>query len=100
MNGGYIMIDCGGLNLLAQSAQTITGLYAKITAAFASGKPIYAYNMNYGENVPMSPAQVFGINEAGLYILTTSILQVRVTSADSVTITSLVTDTNSTKSKK
>lgn len=98
MNGGYIMIDCGGLNLLAQSAQTIAGLYAKITAAFASGKPIYACNMNYGENVPMSPAQVFGINEAGLYILTASMLQVRVTSADSVTITSLIPNTN-TKSK-
>lgn len=98
MNGGYIMIDCGGLNLLAQSAQTIAGLYAKIAAAFASDKPILAYNANYGTGVPMTPIPVFGIIEDGVYILTASILQVRVTSADSVTITSLVTE--NTKSKK
>lgn len=98
MNSGYIMIDCGGLNLLAQSAQTIKGLYARITAAYASGKPIIAYNCNYGTGVPMSPIPVFGINEAGLYILTASMLQIRVTSADSVTITSLIPNTN-TKSK-
>lgn len=92
MNGGYIMIDCGGLNLLAQSAQTISGLYDKITGAIASGKPIIACNCNYGANVPVTPIPVFGIVEDGVYILTASILQVRVTNADSVTIASLITD--------
>lgn len=88
---GYVMVDCGGMNLLADSAQTIAGLYAKCTKAYASGKQILACNANYGENVPMTPIPVFGIIEDGVYILTASILQVRVTSADSVTITSLVT---------
>ena len=88
---GYVMVDCGGMNLLADSAQTIAGLYARCTEAYASGKQILAYNANYGENVPMTPIPVFGIIEAGVYILTASSLQIRVTSADSVTITSLLT---------
>lgn len=93
-NGGYAVVDCKGCNLLAQSAQTISGLYADCTAAIKSGKPAYAINCNYGEGVPITPIQVFGINEAGTYIFTASILQIRVTSADSVTITSLIPAAN------
>lgn len=90
MNGGYVMVDCGGLNMLAGAAQTIAGLYAKCAAAYASGKPILAYNVNYGTGVPTTPIPVFGIIEDDVYVMTASILQVRVTSADSVTITGLV----------
>lgn len=100
MNSGYIMIDCGGLNMLAESAQTITGLYARCTEAYATGKPIIAYNINYGAGVPTTPIPVFGIIEAGVYILTSSILQVRITSADSVTITSLVLNNSAKSSAK
>lgn len=91
MKGGYTMIDCKGLNLLAQSSQTITGLYARTKKALEENKPIYAYNCVYGEGVATSPIQVFGINEAGTLILTSSILQVRIASNDGVTITSLLT---------
>lgn len=88
---GYISIDCKGLNLLAESSQTITGLYAAVTEAIESGKPMYAVNCNYGSNVPVTPIQVFAIEEDGTYICTASILQIRVTSANAVTITSLLT---------
>lgn len=90
--GGYIMIDCGGLNLLASEPQTITGLYAKVKKAHELNKPIYAVNCVYGSGVKMSPIQIFTINESGTMIGTASILQVRVTSNDSVTITNLITE--------
>lgn len=90
--GGYILIDCGGLNLLATDPQTISGLYAKVKKAHELNKPIYAVNCVYGSGVKLSPIQVFAINESGTIICTASILQIRVASNDSVTITSLLTD--------
>lgn len=90
--GGYILIDCGGLNLLATDPQTISGLYAKVKKAHELNKPIYATNCVYGSGVKLSPISVFAINEAGTIILTASILQVRVASNDAVTITNLITD--------
>lgn len=88
--GGYAMVDCGGINLLSQSSQTVTGLYAKVGAAYESNKPIIAMNCFYGEGVKLTPIQVFAILEGGVYICTASILQIRVASDDTVTITSLV----------
>lgn len=41
-NGGYIILDCGSLDLAAESKQTITGLSARLAEAINSGKPIYA----------------------------------------------------------
>lgn len=92
IKGGYIMIDCGGLNLLASEPQTISGLYAKVKKAHELNKPIYAVNCVYGSGVKMSPIHIFTINESGTMIGTASILQVRVASDDSVTITSLITE--------
>ena len=90
--GGNILVDCGGLNLLAETSQTITGLYAKAKKAHELNKPIIATNCVYGSGVKLSPIPVFAINEAGTIILTASILQVRVASNDAVTITNLITD--------
>lgn len=87
---GYINIDCKGLNLLAQEAQTIDGLYAVCVEALATNKPINAVNCVYGEGVPMTPVPVMAINEDGTIIFTASILQVRVAADDSVTIVSLL----------
>ena len=87
---GYISIDCKKLNLLAQESQTINGLYADCMDAIETGKPIYATNCEYGEGVPMTPISVMAIIEGGTIIFTSSILQIRVTSADAVTIVSLL----------
>lgn len=94
MKGGYILIDCKGLNLLSQSAQTVTGLYARLSEAFKLGKPILACNCNYGEGVPMTPISVMVIDEGGTYIATSSILQILVSSDDSVVIRNLLTLAN------
>lgn len=86
---GYISIDCKGLDLLAESSQTISGLYAAIQEAIASGKPIYACNMVWGEVSDISPVQVFIVQFDGYVICTASTLQVIVTTADAVTINNL-----------
>lgn len=88
--GGYSLIDCGSMNLLAQSAQTIDGLYDQVKTAYKSNKPIIAENCVYGEGVKMTPIAVMVIEEAGVYICTASILQIRVAEDNSVTITSLL----------
>ena len=90
-NGGYAVVDCTGVNLLAQASATVTGLYAKCKAAYDSGKPILAINCEYGTGVHVTPFNVFGIIESGVYIFTSSILQVRVDSDDSVTIVNIDT---------
>jgi len=96
---GYISIDCKGLDLLAESAQTISGLYQAVQDAIASGKPLYATNMIWGDVSPISPVQVFTVQFDGYVICTASTLQIIVTSADSVTINNLAPANTSKKSK-
>lgn len=86
---GYINIDCKGLNLLAQEAQTVNGLYNEIQEAIATGKPMYATNLVWGDVSAISPVQVFSVQWEGYVILTSSTLQVIVTTEDSVTINNL-----------
>ena len=90
MNGGYVLVDCTGIDLLAQSKKTVNGIYAKCAEAYASGKPIIAANCEYGSGVPMTPIPVMAIVEDGTYVFTASILQIRVGSDDGVTIVSLL----------
>lgn len=97
MNGGYIMIDCKKLNLLSQSTQTISGLYANCKTAQESGKPIFANNLEYGENIPLSPVHVFAKNDGSeneYIVLTASVLQVWVKNDDTVTIVNLAPANN------
>lgn len=90
MNGGYVLVDCTGINLLSQTSQTVTGIYEKCKNAIKYNKPIFAVNCEYGSGVPMTPIAVMAIEEAGTIIFTASILQIRVSSADAVTIVSLL----------
>lgn len=96
---GYISIDCKGLNLLAEEAQTISGLYNEIQAAIESGKPMFATNLVWGDVSAISPVQVFSVQWDGYVILTSSTLQVIVTTADSVTINNLAPAAAETKKR-
>lgn len=61
MNGGYIMVDCKGLDLTGGSTpQEIPGFWNLAKKAIASGKPIVAHNCVYGSGVPVSPVTCFG----------------------------------------
>ena len=75
MKGGYIMVDCKGLDLTGGSTpQTITGIWSDAKKALASGKPIVAHNCVYGAGVKVSPIVSFG-----WYISTTEIVIVSAT---------------------
>ena len=92
MNGGYIMIDCTGLDLLlGDTPQTVTGLHARIADAVKTGKALYANNCIWGEGKPVTPVQVFAIYFADIetYIVTASTLQIIVPKNDSVTIVNM-----------
>lgn len=88
-NGGYIMVDCAGLDLLAQSTQTIPGIYSRALAAFKSKKPVIAANMVYGVDA-ISPVPVFMVLETeGRLIATASVVQIIMAKNDTVTIVNL-----------
>lgn len=93
-NPGFAIVDGKKMNLLAQSSQTISGLYQATKNAIATGKQVIVVNCEYGVGVPMTPIPVFCIEEAGTLICTASILQIRVSSDDSVAIYNLITDFN------
>lgn len=41
-NGGYILIDATGLDLLkGETPQTVSGIYNRVKSAMATNKPIY-----------------------------------------------------------
>ena len=60
MNGGYIMVDCTGLDLTDNQAQSISGIWDKAVEAVKVDKPIVAYNCEYGTGVKVSPVTCFG----------------------------------------
>lgn len=91
MKGGYINIDCSGLDLTkGATEQTITGLYKTVKSAFKANKPIFAYNANWGTNSIVTPIQVFIVDFGTKFVCTTSTLQINVTNQDKVTITNLI----------
>ena len=92
-NGGYIMVDCTGLDLNTDTKQTITGIFDQIDNAFKSGKPVYAINATFnisGTGNTTSPVNVMvNSDENGGYVATASTLQLWVDSDDGVTIVNM-----------
>lgn len=87
MESGYIMIDCGGMDLMSESSQTITGLYARLTEARATDKVVVAHNIVWGDSGKTSPIPVIlTAPYENTYVCAASTLQIYVTSADVVTI--------------
>lgn len=90
-NGGYVMIDCKGMDLTKGSTeQTIAGIYNDVQSAMETGKPIVAYNCIWGADKPVTPINVFAIQFDGQVIVTSSTLQVVVGSNDHITINNMV----------
>ena len=93
MKGGYFMVDLKGLDLTDDTEQTISGLYAQMQKAIKSKKPLIGFNIVWGSNSdsPMTPIHFFAQQWSdGLVVGTASILNITCTSADKVTVTSLV----------
>lgn len=90
MKGGYVMIDCGGLELTSQSEQTVDGIYDQVKEAHEADKFCLACNCEWYD-VPMTPVPVMITKLAnGTYTATASILQIVIAEDDGITINSLV----------
>lgn len=90
MMNGYVSVDCKKLNLLSETKVTVPGIFKACKAAIATGKPIFAVNCAYGTGVPVTPIQVFAIEQGGRYCLSASIIQVWVDSEDGCTMVGLI----------
>lgn len=93
-NGGYFMVNCGGLNLLSESAQTRTGMYATMQDAIKMGKPVFAYNCVWGTGNPITAIPVLVNKETtaadSSIVCTASTLQIWVSPDDSVTVQNMI----------
>lgn len=88
-HNGYIMVDCGGLELNSAEKQTIDGIYDRSIAALKTGKPALAVNCVMSD-APCSPISVVAWEENGGIIATGHVFRVAIDSDDGVTVTNLV----------
>lgn len=88
-HNGYIMVDCGGLELNSAEKQTIDGIYERSIAALETGKPVLAVNCVMSD-APCSPISVVAWEESGGIIATGHVLRITIDSDDGVTVTNLV----------
>ena len=90
MKGGYILVDCGGLELNSASTQSISGMFARAAKALKSGKPAYACNCKMNGDYA-SPVSVTGWwEDADTIVATGHVLRITIESDDDVTVTNLV----------
>lgn len=88
--GGYILVDCAGLELNDSTEQEISGLYARAQAALKTGKPCYAVNCLMNDSY-CSPVSVAAWQEDEDTIIATGhVFRVAIDSDDGVTVTNLV----------
>jgi len=88
--GGYVMIDCKGLDLTGGSTpQVLTGLHSRIADAFATEKLILLNNCRRGSGVFVSPIPVIVNASSTSYVLYNGTLAITVTNADSATVADL-----------
>lgn len=89
-NSGYIMVDCGGLDLNDSTEQTIDGLYERAKGAIESGKPCFACNCMMSD-WPCTPCSVIAWDQGDSGIVVTGhVLRITIDDDDGVTVTNLV----------
>lgn len=88
--GGYILFDCGGLDLNDSTEQTIDGIYEKAQAAMSKGKPVIVTNCYMGD-APCTPTSVIAWqDDADTIVATGHVLRITIEEDDGVTVTNLV----------
>lgn len=89
-NGGYVMVDCGGLDLNDSTEQTIDGLYDRAKEAMSTGKPCFCTNCVMSDT-PCTPVSVVAWDEGDSGIVATGhVLRVLIAPDDGVTVINLV----------
>lgn len=88
MNGGYVMVDATGIDLLAESSKTVAGIYNKFLKALQSGKPIIAYGISYSTAVS-SPIAVNVKPGSNSVTVLTGVYSIAISNANAVVVTDL-----------
>lgn len=96
MNGGYITLDFGSLDLAVETKQTIDGLSASLENAVKSEKPIYAL---IGGTSPISVYTQAGSVTGTIDIIFGTTI-ITVDAEDGATVTSAIPTTAKTTTKK
>lgn len=103
-NGGYIMVDCTGIDLNTSTKQTITGIFNRVETAFKTGKPIYCvgatFNISGTGNITTPISVMVNSDENGGYVATSSTLQLWIDKDDGVQIVNMAPASNKSKSSK
>ena len=80
MTGGYTMVD--GTGMVLSTGGTITGLYAKLQAAIATGKLVLIENVKYSSTVDYTPMPVNLSQGENVIYIDTCVGGYNVTSSD------------------
>lgn len=87
---GYILFDCGGLDLNDSTEQEIEGIYDRAKEALATGKLVVATNCVMSD-MPCSPISVVAWDQGDNGIIATGhVLRITIAEDDGVTVTNLV----------
>lgn len=87
---GYILFDCGGLDLNKSTEQEIDGIYDRAKEALATGKLVIATNCVMS-NMPCSPCAVIAWDQGSDGIIATGhTLRIVIAEDDGVTVINLV----------
>lgn len=98
MNGGYFLVDCDGIDLTKETAQSVPGIWNKAVTAMKIGKPIVAHNCVYGSGVKVSPVTAFGwyISSTEIVIVGAT-LHIHIKNDDTATVLDVVPTNNAKK---
>ena len=96
---GYILIDLSGIDLAAESAATVVGTYAKLSEAISTNKPIIIEGL-INDDIAISPVSVLVYTDASGIEVEFNTTKITVSSADSVTIGSLIPAPEAKTTKK
>lgn len=87
---GYILFDCGGLDLNDSTEQAIDGIYDRAVEALKTGKLVIATNCVMSD-MPCSPCAVIAWDQGSDGIIATGhTLRIVIAKDDGVTVTNLV----------
>lgn len=90
MNGGYILVDCAGLDLSSSDAQSLPGIWEKAKRAISVQKPIIAENCTYGD-APVTPVTCFGwYIDTDEIVIVGATLHVHIKNDDTATVLDVV----------
>lgn len=88
---GYILIDLTGVDVAAESAATVSGSYSKVVEALATKKPIIIEGIVNDDIALSAFGAVVYLDASGVEIEFNT-TKITISSADSVTIGTLISD--------